>query len=85
MPDGSIRIVAVNPDARRSWRVAVDGHRGPATVLRLTGPALGATEGIRFGGRQVAADGNFSLPAGESTTDVVIGPASAALITMRPG
>jgi hypothetical protein len=86
MPDGSTRVVIVNPDANRAWHVHVAGGQRTASVLRLTGPSLGATSGVRFGGSQVASDGRFDVPVGERLTrpDLIVGPASAVLLTVGP-
>ena len=46
-------------------RVGVGAGLGAARVLRLTGPSPTATDGVRLGGREVAADGSFGAPAGE--------------------
>jgi hypothetical protein len=84
MPDGSTRVVVVNPDPARAWQLRIAGDQRAASVLRLTGPSLGATGGIRFGGSQVANDGTFSAPVGErlSRPDLTVGPASAVLLTL---
>lgn len=61
-----------------------------ASVLRLTGPAVEATQGIRFGGASVATDGSLSVggvdalqrvAAGEF--DIILPAASAALVEIR--
>jgi hypothetical protein len=84
MPDRSIRVVVVNPDPAQAWDLRVGGDHRAASVLRLTGPSLGATGGIRFGCAQVAPDGGFAVPVGEQLRrpDVTVGPASAVLLTL---
>jgi hypothetical protein len=90
MPDGSIRVVFDNPDPRFAGRLLVRaaGHRGPATVLRLTGPSLGATSDVTLGGSPVAADGTWRAAPGPGAVAAQDGvrldlrPASAAVVTL---
>jgi hypothetical protein len=93
MPDGSIRVAVDNPDPRLRGHllVRVAGHRGPGTVLRLSGPSLGATNKVTFGGSSVAADGSWRpvaagsiLPSVSGGVELDIGPASAAVVTLAP-
>ncbi|HSS10501.1 MAG TPA: glycosyl hydrolase family 79 C-terminal domain-containing protein [Acidimicrobiales bacterium] len=92
MRDGSVRVALINPDPHFTGTLTIHiaGHRGTASVLRLTGPSLGATAPIQFGGSQVAGDGTWEARPGDhlSTTaagvPVDIGPASAVLVTLPP-
>jgi hypothetical protein len=86
MPGGSIRVVLDNTDPARGANVSIPGLRGPAFVLRLAGPSIQATSGIRFGGAGVGSDGTWiSRPAETigpaSGVRIAIGPASAAVVT----
>ncbi len=95
MPDGSIRLVLDNPDPHRAMaalvRVAED--IGSGAVVRLTGPSLGATSQVAFGGSEVTDAGNWQprtverLPVTRNAGPVVrvkIPAASAALVTLSP-
>ena len=61
-----------------------------ASVLRLTGPAIDATSGIRFGGARIAGDGSWNPGPGEILHRTAAGafklsmpPSSAALVHIR--
>jgi hypothetical protein len=62
-----------------------------ARVLRLTGPSLSSTGGVRLGGRAVAASGSWTAPtksenapiSGGSLT-LKLSPSTAALVTIAP-
>jgi hypothetical protein len=84
MPGGEVRVVLVNTSATRTWPVKIGGGFGPGTAVRLTGPSLSATGGVRLGGGQVAADGTFVLRAGEpvNPSSVDLPPASAVVLTL---
>jgi len=93
MPDGSIRLALDNPDPRLATtvelRVAGGGGTG-ANVLRLTGPSLDATSHVQFGRSQVAQDGTWrpggaeGVSATAAGTRLVVGAASAVLVTLLP-
>jgi hypothetical protein len=92
MPDRSIRLVLDNPDPRRATtaRVRVDQPVAAGAVLRLTGPSLGATSQIRFGGSEVDDAGSWHprsverLPIAGPVVRVDVPAASAALVTLSP-
>lgn len=72
-------------------RVPVGAGLGAARVLRLTGPSLAATDGVRLGGRAVPATGVWQPPAhGEDVrarggvVSLLLEPSSAALVTVVP-
>ncbi|MCW3034092.1 MAG: putative glycosyl hydrolase [Solirubrobacterales bacterium] len=72
-------------------RVPVGAGLGAARVLRLTGPSLGATDGVRLAGHAVAANGKWLAPLRAEHATVRNGlmtlslkPASAALVTIVP-
>jgi hypothetical protein len=72
-------------------RVPLGKGFGVASVLRLTGPGLEATRGLRLGGRAVSADGVWRAPVkGEAAPvrrgvlSVQLDAASAALVTVAP-
>jgi hypothetical protein len=86
MADGSIRVVLDNTDPTHGANVTIRGLPGPVSVLRLTGPSIHATSGIRFGGASVASDGTWTPrpaptigPAHDAR--IAIGAASAAVVT----
>ncbi|HLY82590.1 MAG TPA: hypothetical protein VKQ71_06380, partial [Acidimicrobiales bacterium] len=92
MPDSSVRVVLVNPDARHAAGVSIRmaTASAAATLLRLTGPALGAVSGVQYGGAVVAPDGRWrpgppeTVPAGPDGVRVGVGPASAVVVTISP-
>lgn len=72
-------------------RVGVGAGLAPGQVLRLTGPSPSATDGVRLGGRAVAADGSWTPPQRMDTAPVSggvltvrVAPSSAALVTVAP-
>ena len=72
-------------------RVPVGAGLGAARVLRLTGPSLTATDGVRLGGRAVSANGKWVPPVhGEDAPvrggvlSLSLNPSSAALVTVVP-
>jgi hypothetical protein len=94
MADGSIRLALDNPSpASTRLTIRAGGRRSIGGVLRLTGPALGATSGILLGGTSVAPDGTWrppdegrpagGRPAGPSAqVSVDVGPASAVVVSL---
>ena len=66
----------------------VGGAPSSAAVLRLTGPSLLATSGVRIQGAAVAADGSFTpgppdtIRCGSGSCRVTLAPYSAALVTV---
>jgi hypothetical protein len=92
MPDGSVRVVIVNPSSSAVADITVraPGYGGQASVQWLTGPSLAATSGIRLGGAEVGADGAWRprpdtpLP-GVGADRVDLPPATAALVTLTVG
>jgi hypothetical protein len=92
MGDGSIRLVLDNPAPTGGARITIraGGRRAVLGVLRLTGPSLAATSGVRLGGTSVAADGSWRPASGgraASATDEVsveLAPASAAIVSLSP-
>jgi len=72
-------------------RVPVGAGLGAARVLRLTGPSLAATDGVRLGGRAVTASGTWRAPARGEQAPVRRGvlslrldASSGALVTVVP-
>jgi len=71
--------------------VGVGAGLGAGQVLRLTGSSPSATDGVRLGGRAVAADGSWTPPKRLETAPVRAGvltvrvaPSSAALVAVAP-
>jgi hypothetical protein len=90
--DGALRLVVINKDTRAvSARIAPGRRFANGEVWRLTGPALEATAGVRFGGTTIddyggwapAAREDAQFDAGAIVLDLA--GASAALITLRAG
>ena len=90
--DGALRLVVINKDTRAvSARIAPGRRFANGEVWRLTGPALDATAGVRFGGTTIddyggwapAAREDARFDAGAIVLDLA--GASAALITLRAG
>jgi hypothetical protein len=72
-------------------RVPLGAGLGAAQVMRMTGPAPTATEGVRLAGRAVAANGKWAAPVPGQAALVRHGvmslrldPSSAALVTVVP-
>jgi hypothetical protein len=92
MPDRSIRVVLDNMDGDVAANVALrlTGHPGTASVLRLTGPSLDATQNVSFGASEVGPDGTWHAATREHQTvsatgaHVDVGAASAVLLTLPP-
>jgi hypothetical protein len=86
---GGLRLIVENLSPyQTSAALRVGGHPGSATVLRLTGPSLLATSGVRIQGAAVAADGSFtpgtldSVQCSSGNCPVTIAPYSAMLVTV---
>ena len=82
---GEMRAVLINKDGTQSLRVTLP--RAAKSVVRLTGPALAARDGILLGGRTVAPDGGFRAGV-ESVADsgaggLLLPAASAAVVLLR--
>jgi hypothetical protein len=93
MPDGAVRVVLLDTDGSRGGDLVIDGPRGAASVLRLTGPSLSGTGGIRFGGTGVGPDGVWRPDRAEAIRPgkgkrggvrIAMAPASAAVLTFSP-
>jgi hypothetical protein len=66
---GKLLVLAFNKDSKpTSLSISAPAHRlsGPATVLRLTGPAITATSGVTLGGSAVASDGTWKPSSSEN-------------------
>ncbi len=94
-PDHGVQVVLVDdepPDAHPlALRLNVGAGLGPGRVLRLTGPAPGATGDILLGGHAVSPDGSLRAPirpervlAHAGVVKVKLAPSSAALVTVSP-
>ncbi len=93
LPDGAVRLVLDDTDLRQGADVLIQGPRGAASVLRLTGPSAAATSGVRLGGAAVGPDGTWrpdhverigptnGQPGG---VRIAIAAASAAVVTFSP-
>ena len=86
---GGLRVIAEDLTAAAAQvTLRVGGSATSAAVLRLTGPALLATSGIRIQGAAVAANGSFTPgPAGtvrcsSGSCRVTLAPYSAVLVTV---
>ncbi len=93
-PNGALELLLVNFDlaGSRPTRVTLGLHGGSAqggTILRLTAPAVLATTGVKLGGEEVAASGQWRPKLPLPTLDDRSGrlglsmpAASAALVTI---
>jgi hypothetical protein len=88
MPDGTVRVVIVNPSPATAVDITVRGlgTRRRATVQWLTGPSLAATSGVTFGGAEVGAGGGWrphvDTLLANGTDRVHVPAATAALVTV---
>jgi hypothetical protein len=93
-PNQSVKVLLSDDDAPGSLplvlRIGVGAGLGQAKVLRLTDASPYDKAGVRIGGHEVAADGSWHEPAGESApvsggyVTVGMTPSSAALVTVTP-
>jgi hypothetical protein len=89
MPDGTVRVVIVNPSPSTAADITVRGlgTHPQATVQWLTGPSLAATSGVSFGGAEVGADGAWrpqvKSPLAGGADLVRVPSATAAMVTVR--
>jgi len=87
----SMQIAVFNKAATAAEMLLAPGASfHAASALRLTGPAVDATSGIRFGDTTVTSDGSFAPSHGETLQRTRAGefrlsmpPASAALVHIR--
>ncbi len=89
---GALVLTLINkgPDAA-AIDVEVTGlrHSRPATIVRLTAPAIDATDGIRLGGAAVSAQGHWrasqtkTIPVTTGRLSLSVAGYSAAVCTMR--
>jgi hypothetical protein len=85
-PDAGLRICIINKNPLLAARLRIDVGRplAAASILRLAGPTLGATNGIALGGASIDALGRW-VPAlelvgsGDRELTIDLPPASAAL------
>jgi len=88
---GGLRVCLINKESRAPIRAAVSPRRrfAGASVLRLVGPAIDATEGVTLGGSAVDDAGRWTPKLHESLDPnaddliVTLPAASAALVTLR--
>lgn len=94
-PRHGVQVVLVDDEplgARPlALRLNVGAGLGPGRVIRLTGPAPGATGDILLGGHAVSPDGSLKAPirpervaAHAGVVTVKLAPSSAALVTVAP-
>jgi len=89
--DGSLRICLINKHSRNAIRASIaPGRRfSAASVLRLSGPAIDASEGVTLGGAAVDETGQWTPqlrePADQRDGEVIMNvpAASAALVALR--
>jgi glycosyl hydrolase family 79 len=90
-PDAGLRVCLINKDSRNAVRASIaPGWRfSAASVLRLTGPAIDAREGVTLGGAVVDETGQWAPTLHETVDqrddDVMldVAAASAALVELR--
>jgi hypothetical protein len=86
-PEGALRVCLINKNSTRDARIMIEAQRSfaIASIMRLTGPGIDATEGIVLGGASVDELGGWApepreaayLNSQESTVDV---PAASAAV-----
>jgi hypothetical protein len=92
-PERSLKVVVSDNDPESSSPLALElevgPHMGRAHILRLTAPSETATNGVRLGGRAVAANGGWRVPKRTETAiphsgfvTVRLTPGSAALVSL---
>jgi hypothetical protein len=90
-PEGMLRICLINQNITRDRRLAINPGRKftVASMLRLAGPAIDATDGVTLGGASVDEFGRWAPPMREEVHltghEIVVdlSPASAALVSLR--
>jgi hypothetical protein len=90
-PDGTLRLCLINQNITRNHRLTIDFGRkfAVASMLRLVGPSIDATAGVRLGDARVDEFGRWAprideevhLTSHETVVDVPA--ASAALVSLR--
>jgi hypothetical protein len=88
---GGINVVLVNKDATNGIHASIDTGAAvsSASVVYLQGPSLSATTGETFAGAGISAQGAwapkppFALTATGNTIDVLVPPATAAIVLVR--
>jgi hypothetical protein len=89
-PDGSLRICLINKNPGRGARVRIDPGRSftAGSVVRLSGPAVGATAGVTLGGSSVDEFGGWTPALREAVNPaggefgVDVPAASAAVVIL---
>ncbi|MGH2914976.1 MAG: glycosyl hydrolase family 79 C-terminal domain-containing protein, partial [Solirubrobacteraceae bacterium] len=93
-PGDAIHVVAINKRLSRPVRLSlrIAGARGPASVMRLLAPSVGATSGVTLGGQSFGAQTSTGLLSGPASAETVtssddvyrirVAPASAAMLTL---
>jgi hypothetical protein len=90
-PEGTLRICLINQNITRDERVAINPGRTftVASMLRLAGPAIDATDGVTLGGASVDEFGRWPPLVHEEVLltghEIVVdlSAASAALVSLR--
>jgi hypothetical protein len=93
--DGRLKVVLVNltdpaTAGDRQVTLQLGEKMRKADFIRMTGPALDATTGIKLAGKTVGADGTFpalaptKLKAGGETLKLSLPAGSATLVTLTP-
>jgi hypothetical protein len=90
-PDGTLRVCLINQNITRDHRLTIRSGRkfAVASMLRLAGPAIDATAGVRLGDARVDEFGRCAPPIDEevhlTSHEIVVDvpAASAALVSLR--
>jgi hypothetical protein len=90
-PEGMLRICLINQDVTLDKRVVIEPGRKftSASMLRLAGPAIDATAGVKLGGASVDEFGRWAPPlqeeVGTTGNEIIVDvpAASAALVSLR--
>jgi Glycosyl hydrolase family 79 C-terminal beta domain len=84
--DGTTRVVLINKDLSTAYQVALQlpGQPGPARLVRLAAPGVGATRGVTLGGQTFGAETRTGTLAGPHT-ETVTPMRGAYAVTLPPG
>jgi hypothetical protein len=90
-PDGTLRVCLINQNITRDHRLTIDFGRkfAVASMVRLAGPAIDTTAGVRLGDARVDEFGGWAPPMHEEVQltgheiIVHVPAASAALVSLR--
>ncbi|HXB63885.1 MAG TPA: hypothetical protein VNV42_03305 [Solirubrobacteraceae bacterium] len=88
-PRGTVRVAIENFSTEGAAPISIPASGYAATYHMLAGPSIEATSGVTFGGVGVTAAGRWQpgrrqLSCRRGSCRIVVGPANAAIVTLRP-